>query len=172
MRINYFHHELYFFKETLSPSFSPLQKRIFAIASIAIGCLVACMVLYSCCNFFSKKIQADKAKKALDKLIKKINENPQISLKDIGFKDKNIDQVLEFAKINGSKLQNLNLHGFIISNKNLKELAGYCPNLHQLFISSDKISDDRPCSTYRSLPPCKRLTCAGASRSQTPALRT
>ena len=51
MRINYFHHELHFFKETLSPSFSPLQKIIFAIASIAIGCLIACMVLYRCRNF-------------------------------------------------------------------------------------------------------------------------
>ena len=143
MRINYFHHEFYFFKETLFTSFSLLQKRIFAIALIAIGCLVACMVYRNC----NKKIQADKPKKdaldnenlikkinenleiplkdegfkiqadkmkkdALDNenLIKKINENPKISLKDMGFKD--IDQVLEFAKISGSKLQNINIKGY------------------------------------------------------------
>ena len=183
MRINYFHHELHFFKEAISTSFSPLQKRIFTIASIAIGCLVACMVLTRCCNFFSKKIQADKTKigaqddenlsdvvhDSLDpkNLIKKINENPRISLKDMGFKD--IDQFLEFAKTSGSKLQNLNLHETLsVTNKQLKELVKYCPNLHQLFISSDKISNEglqhlSPLTALQTLNlgECEQITDAG-----------
>src|SRR4029077_11105640 len=61
--------------------------------------------------------------------------------------DKPIDLKLSDAQLkdllqeHGDKLKCLNLGMRGIDDNQLLELIGYCPNLHQLFIKSDKISD-------------------------------
>src|SRR4029077_11382771 len=61
--------------------------------------------------------------------------------------DKPIDLKLSDAQLKdllqeyGNKLKCLNLGNRRIDDNQLLEFIGYCPNLHQLFIKSDKISD-------------------------------
>ena len=65
MRINFFHYELTLFKNEAIIQLTSLQKRILMAASVALGCLIACIYLYRLYNS-SKEAQLEGSSKKID----------------------------------------------------------------------------------------------------------
>ena len=77
--------------------------------------------------------------KAFNKtLISSINKNPEIPLKDLGV---DLEKIKGLLRTHGNEIKCLNLKGFEINDEDLKELLQFCPDLNQLFINSNRITD-------------------------------
>lgn len=145
IRFNAAHPLVTFFNENFLSSLTGTQKKVLAVAAIVFGILAVCLTAYRCScwrRLLEKVAPKQKVSPKEDDRLQPswINDHPNTSLVDLGLRD--LDAIFNYVKKNGKDLRCLNLEGLTdIDDAQFEQIVNCCPDLNDLSISSDNITD-------------------------------